>query len=164
MNLFVLLEKQKKYPWIRPKSCPCCKSKRLWGHGYTLRYFDEIDDPVPLKRWRCPDCGAVHTIRPTTYSEGFSSLKTTHFKSISEKISRGRWLSDISRQKQQYWYKGFKRQINKISISADEFQGLRFLASIGRPLATHSIKQFVKHSTTYTPYLILAATGEERPP
>jgi len=46
----------------------------LWGHGYVERYFGELSERIPLKRWRCPDCCAVHTVRPDNYWRGMAEL------------------------------------------------------------------------------------------
>ena len=55
----------KQFPWKNPKNCPCCSASRLWGHGYVLRYFVGVALGLWMKRWRCPDCGAVHKRQKT---------------------------------------------------------------------------------------------------
>ncbi len=84
-----------------------CKGKRLWGHGYVLRYFSFSSEGVYLKRFRCPECHTVHTVRP----EGFSPRIMTPIKDICKvlktKIAGGTYSAVFSRQNQQYWWKGF---------------------------------------------------------
>jgi hypothetical protein len=49
-----LIKEGKGYGWPRPKRCPNpeCRSTRLWGHGYVLRYFNGISRAVWLKAMR----------------------------------------------------------------------------------------------------------------
>jgi hypothetical protein len=46
---------------------PSMRGPRLWGHGHVPRYLDALVEPVWVKRWRCPVCRAVHTLRPDTH-------------------------------------------------------------------------------------------------
>jgi len=59
----------RRYPFPRPPNClkEGCKSQKLWGHGYVEAYFDGYNFPICLRRYRCDDCGCVHTIRPFGY-------------------------------------------------------------------------------------------------
>jgi len=102
-----------KYPWPRPPCCPRCKSLRMWGHGYVRRYFDDFVQALYLKRYRCPDCGAVHTLRPHLYDRRFQVTWFTIFLSLLKKITLGQWLSGLSRQRQQYWWRGFRKHASR---------------------------------------------------
>jgi ATP-dependent DNA helicase RecG len=42
-----------------PKRCPRCHCFKLWGHGYRDTFFEGYSSPIPLRRWRCPQCGCV---------------------------------------------------------------------------------------------------------
>ena len=56
------------------------KSHRLFEFPrYTLRYFQEYVAGLWIKRWRCPDCGAVHTARPADFIPGmqYPKVRTT---------------------------------------------------------------------------------------
>jgi hypothetical protein len=162
--LIVLLAEQKKYRWIRPDFCPCCGNKRLWGHGYVYRYFDEFTDPLPLKRWYCRDCRAVHTMRPTAFNTGFNSSREIQYASIQSKITSGKWLADISRQKQQYWFRGFKRQVSRISLNLDPQMALWAMLKSRYPFASHSIKHIEKIQVSDITHLTFAATDPKPPP
>jgi len=35
----------------------------LWGHGFADAVFDGYKQPLPLKLYRCPDCGCVIRLR-----------------------------------------------------------------------------------------------------
>jgi hypothetical protein len=54
----------KQFHWKKPECCPECGSIRLWGHGFVLRQFVGFAQGLWMKRYRCPDCHAVHTCRP----------------------------------------------------------------------------------------------------
>jgi hypothetical protein len=102
-----LLELGKDYPWPRPTRCLSCSSGRVWGHGYVHRYFEEFVEPLWVKRFRCPECSAVYTLRPDLFFRGFRYSLVTIALSLVKKITEGRFLSCLCRQIQQYWYKGF---------------------------------------------------------
>ncbi len=63
-----------------------------------------------MKRWRCPDCGAVHTARPCEYPAGFQYPKKIINRSLLTKLGGNPFVLDIPRQNQQYWMKAFKFQ------------------------------------------------------
>jgi hypothetical protein len=100
----------KLYPWLRPGWCPRCGSARIWGHGFVLRYFDGCAGPVPMKRWRCPDCRAIHTCRPADYWRRFLACANTIMESLTAKIAGEHWRSTVPRQRQQYWFHGLRIQ------------------------------------------------------
>jgi hypothetical protein len=104
----------KQYPWLSPQRCPSCAGLRLWGHGYVLRYFEGLTYGLWMKRFRCPDCRAVHTCRPVGFYRGFSYSIDTILLSLLEKIHHGRWLRCLSRQSQQYWWRGFRVQASRL--------------------------------------------------
>ena len=107
-----LVEEGKDYPWPRQKICPNpkCHSRRLWGHGYVLRYFEGFTHGLWMKRYRCPDCKAVHTCRIQQFYKGFHYSISSILFSLLNRIIDGKWLKCLSRQVQQYWYKGFSFQ------------------------------------------------------
>jgi len=102
------------YPWPRPARCPSCRGARLWGHGYAGRYFEGDAYPVWLKRYRCPDCRAVHILRPASYWARFRYSIRTILRSLGRKIGQDRWLPMPSRQAQQYWWRGFRIQASRV--------------------------------------------------
>ena len=133
----------KEYPWPRPACCPHCDGK-LWGHGYTARYFEGSSKPLWLKRYRCVNCHAVHTLRPKTHWRRFQAGVSSIFKSLRSKIVDNCWIPDFSRQRQEYWYQGFKIQLelNKSSTISITFNRLKSLLSSNIIAATHSLRWF----------------------
>jgi hypothetical protein len=91
-------------------SCPGCGGPRLWGHGYVLRYFFGFINGLWMKRWRCPDCGAVHSCRPEAYLPGMQYPQEIQRMSLEAKLAGKIFLTSLPRQNQQYWWKAFQRQ------------------------------------------------------
>ncbi len=100
-----LFELGKRYPWPRPQRCPRCEGMRLWGHGYAARYFEGFMEPLWVKRYRCPECQAVHTYRPDQYFERYRYSVVDVVMSLLNKIIHGRWLRCVNRQSQLPWYR-----------------------------------------------------------
>ena len=154
-----LLEKQREqYPWPRPPWCPRCRSPRLWGHGYVPRYFDDFPGALLLKRYRCPDCGAVHTLRPHLYDRRFQVIWFTIFLSLLKKITLGGWLSGMSRQRQQYWWRGFKKHASrKQNFSAEAALATLVTLFEAEPLlATHALTHYERTPLGEPPHRRLA--------
>lgn len=123
------------FRWPRLRRCIRCGGNRLWSHGYVDRYFGGLERPVPVKRWRCPDCRTVYTMRPGGFWRGFWAAEQDIRESLRQKLVHGRWLPGFGRQRQQYWWRGFKRQL--------VFEGLwrspHWLFEQPLILATHSL-------------------------
>lgn len=111
VNLHELSRLGKKYPWPKPETCQKCSGFRLWGHGYVKRYFDGFETLFWIKRYRCPDCGSVHTLRPDSHRRRIQAAYFLVLASILAKILAGRWLYGISKRRQRHWFSGFKRNI-----------------------------------------------------
>lgn len=111
VDLHQLLSQGKKYQWSRPARCPSCGGLRLWSHGYVRRNFDGFDSALWIKRFRCPDCRSVHTMRPSGYSGFVQASRLVVFLSLLMKILFGQWLPEIYSRRQRYWFTTFKRQI-----------------------------------------------------
>jgi hypothetical protein len=75
-------------------------------------------EAVWIKRFRCPDCSAVHSCRPLDFLKGFRFSGAVIIKSLCIKIGEDRWLSLVVRQNQQYWFRCLRnwasRQANVI--------------------------------------------------
>ncbi len=160
----VLKEKHKNYVWRKPRRCPSCQSFRIWGHGYVLRYFDEFPEGLYLKRFRCPECGAVHTARPVAYFPRFQSTATEIYRSLSHKLESHTWFTSFSRQRQQYWYRGLMKQA---AIQGLNFDLSLFLSDSVQNrfcFPSHSINHDVKSVALCMTYLSFAVTTNKIPP
>jgi len=154
-----LEEKKKEYPWERLGRCPRCKGPRVWGHGYVLRYFDSYEGGVWLKRYRCAECRAVHTVRPETHYRGFWASIAHIVDSLVEKALYNRWLSGHSRQRQQYWWRGFVKQASKKRNPQDDpLVELFKLVSQNIILSTHSSEYCEIKIFRLSTYRIFAVT------
>lgn len=100
----------KRFPWPRPERCLRCGG-RIWGHGYTTGYFDGFNDPLWLKRYRCPDCRAIIKLRPKGYWPRFQASIHAIRKSISHRLTHHKWLPDLPRSRQRHWLRGLRRQV-----------------------------------------------------
>jgi len=105
-----LLKKGKNYPWPRPSLCPRCKSSHVWGHGFVPAYFDGFKEPLLLRRYRCPCCGCVIRLRPEGYFKRFQASIKTIRASVQGKSTHQRWLSGLSRSRQNHWFRALKRK------------------------------------------------------
>jgi hypothetical protein len=150
----------KAYRWPRPSRCPRCGGYRLWGHGYVERYFDGVEAALAMKRWRCPECGAVHTMRPDTHWRGFWADRATILASLRRKESAQRWLAQPCRERQQYWWRGFA--IQRRFDGAVE--SLAVLVERHLIAATHSLTHREIHALVHPPHRIFAFTPAVRGP
>jgi hypothetical protein len=150
----------KAFRWPRPELCPSCEASRLWGHGYVRRFFDGFDEALWMKRWRCPECGAVHTARPDRFWRGFWAQHSTIIASLFERECERRWLPRPCRQRQQYWWRGFQIQRQFDSV----FATLTSLVAESLIIATHSLTHREVRSFAVSPHRIFAYTPALRGP
>ncbi len=108
-----------------------------------------------MKRWRCVDCGAVHTVRPASHWRGLWATIGLILESLGGKLEGRRWLAEVSRQRQQYWWQGFQRQRRLAGAPAP----LSDLVVQGVILATHSMRYRRQEPLSYDPHRIFAVTA-----
>jgi hypothetical protein len=136
-----LVEEGKDFCWPRPERCPRCEGRRLWGHGYVRRYFEGWTEGIWIKRYRCPDCRAVHTCRPLEFYRGFQYSRLSILLSLLSRIIHNRWLKCFSRQVQQYWWKGLQRQASRLqNVKIPDSHTLGQLLGEGIIPVTHSFQ------------------------
>lgn len=124
-----------------------------------LRFFDGCETGVWLKRYRCPECRAVHTVRPQTHYRGFWASTARILDSVIEKLLRNSWCSALSRQRQQYWWRGFVKQASRQSnLQGDPITVFLSLLSRGIIPSTHSSTYYEIKPFEVAPYLIFAVT------
>ena len=95
----------KNHKWER-HFCDTC-SRFMWGHGFVTRYFDSIDGPIYLKRYRCPGCRSVVTSRQDGYWPLIRSSIRGIFDNLLTRISTGAWPKLFPRQRGGHWLKRF---------------------------------------------------------
>ena len=160
VNLHEVSRAGKRFCWARPVRCPRCDGSRLWGHGYAGRYFGRFAEALWMKRWRCPECGAVHTARPLEYWRGFQATVSAMATSLWLRAERGTWLDSFSRQRQEYWWRGLQR-CRAIRGEAAELEAL---LEAGQIVATHSLLFREINHVDEPPHRIFAFTASVRAP
>lgn len=151
-----IMSQGKLYPWLRPSRCPRCGGLRLWGHGYVRRYFDGFSEPVWVKRWRCPDCGAVHTCRPASHWRRFLAPITVIITSLVVKLAGFHWPGGESRQRQQYWHRGYRIQSRYDGLPPAAIESLLAACIV---VATHSTDDRTMLPIPEPPHRRFAATA-----
>lgn len=115
MSVKEIFRQGRKCPFPRPRLClrEGCRSTRIWGHGFVIRYFDDCNGFVELRRWRCPDCGALYVMRPFGYWPRHRAPIRIILKNLCHRILRGSWdkTSGLSRQRQGHWMRALKTNI-----------------------------------------------------
>jgi ribosomal protein S27AE len=118
------------------------------------RYFDGFQEALSMKRWRCPECGAVHTVRPSSHWRGFWAGVEMILSSLKAKLAGERWLPQVSRQRQQYWWRGYQLQRHLRGRPAPWTELLRQQVI----LATHSLRFRCLRGMAEDPHRIFAVT------
>ena len=97
--------------------CESCH-RDMWGHGYVARYFLTLASEVYLKRYRCPGCSIVVTMRPEGYWPRMRSSILAIFEALQSKLSRSCWPVGFPRQRGGHWLNKFVR-LAKMEIKTD---------------------------------------------
>lgn len=158
IDLQKLQELGQKYSWKKPSRCPHCGSTRLWGHGFVFRCFHGFGLKLPLKRYRCPDCRAVHTLRPHSHSPGFHYGMAIQAQSIIRKLQGIPFLTTISRQTQQHWWHSVQYHLRRITSWPESPTLAKLFRAIGH---TPMTKRPIYRATppgSIPPYLPFALT------
>jgi len=78
---------------------------------------------------------------------------------VVRKLKKNRWLQTVSRQIQQYWWKGFRKQAARNSGIPDVSEALRELIRHPIIVSTHSLEYTEMTPVVYPPYRIFAVTA-----
>jgi len=166
VDVKLLQEEGKGYAWPRPQRSPCCGGIRLWRHGFVPRYVDEYTEQLLMLKYRCADCGSVHTMRPSDYDRRFRAQWHTIFTVLLIKILTGRWSAEFSKERQRYWMRGFRLQASRrgnVWGIAGQLEALSRLTG-GVILSTHSTRFYEIKPYREPPHLIFRLTPESRFP
>jgi hypothetical protein len=99
----------------------------MWGHGYVSRYFTEITASVYLKRFRCPSCGAVATVRPEGYWPLIRTAIARIFAVLKARVGSGGWPPGAPRQRWGHWLRRFVRKVRMdFGPNADMLRALEY--------------------------------------
>ena len=106
-NIFV---KGRFFGWSRPDSCPRCNHWKVWGHGFRRSLFEGFDVPLYLKRYRCPCCGCIIVLRPSSHFNRFQTSKTAIRSALNQRIAHGKWPPSDHPGRLRHWLRNLKRQ------------------------------------------------------
>jgi hypothetical protein len=93
-------------------------------------------------------------MRPASHWRGFWAGIVLIMSSLNAKVEGRRWLTEISRQRQQYWWHGFQRQRHMTGAATS----LEDLQARGVLVATHSTRYRRLEPLSYDPHRIFAVT------
>lgn len=128
------------------------------------RYFDGYSEGLYMRRYFCPECNRVHTLRPLCYERRISASVCLLFLSLAIKLRGGRWLDEMSRQRQQHWMRSFYRHVMREGLSADPLECLQRWQAAGLYLASWSLIYREKFRPSDRPYRSFAVTASLMPP
>ena len=97
------------FKWIRP-SCDC-GCEKVWGHGFVMRILDGI--LLELKRYRCPLCKKVFTLRPVDFWPRFQTPVLDIYGALMSRLTRRRWPPKTTRQRAGHWLRLFQNFAEK---------------------------------------------------
>ena len=101
----------KNYKWQRPTKCFKCHSKKFYGHGHVSRYFNQINNLLFLKRWRCLCCGAVISCRPMAYWRRYQETSANIFQALQIRFKTLKWPPWIARQRGGHWMRSLNKKL-----------------------------------------------------
>ncbi len=106
-----IFEQERNFLWERPSNCPQCGAYKVWGHGFVRALFEGFAVPLFLKRYRCPDCGCVITMRPESHFTRFQSSRTVIRSALEHRINDKKWPPDLIPGRMRHWMVNLRRQI-----------------------------------------------------
>jgi hypothetical protein len=90
--------------------CENCQ-RSMWGHGFVGRYFSEFHSVLFLKRYRCPGCRRVVTVRPEGYWPHLRSSVRSIYLTLLARLTKGSWGPGTARQRAGHWLRRFVQKV-----------------------------------------------------
>ena len=88
------------FVWKKPDGCPKCPAT-LWGHGHVF------SNGLFLKRYRCPTCKTVVTLKPPGFWRGYRTAISEIYARLRHRVTAHRPLLPSRRQCENHWLKKF---------------------------------------------------------
>ena len=104
-----LSEQGRSFNWGQ-HDCEKCQ-RAMWGHGFVTRYFAEVRSALFLKRYRCPGCRVVVTLRPEGYFSRIRSSIRSIYETLLVRLTRGAWGTPGLRQRAGHWLRRFVEKV-----------------------------------------------------
>jgi len=106
-----VFDQGRNFQWPKPPCCPRCRHYKVWGHGFVERLFDSFSFSLPVKRFRCNNCGCIICCRPSTHFDRIqSSCKAIKHK-LKHRLTYGRWPPGTSTNRERHWLQNLKRKV-----------------------------------------------------
>ncbi|MBF0202499.1 MAG: hypothetical protein HQK66_14565 [Desulfamplus sp.] len=106
-----IFEQGRNFSWAKPEKCPGCGRWKIWGHGFVQALFDGFSRTLWLKRYRCPDCKCVITMRPTSHFSRFQSSRETIRSALEHRLNHGKWPPNMTPARMRHWLRNLKLQV-----------------------------------------------------
>jgi hypothetical protein len=115
-----------------------------------------------MLKYRCADCRAVHTLRPSEYDRRFRAQWMTIFLVLLVKILTGRWSSQFSKERQRYWMRGVRLHASRLCNVSGIIGHLKALGELTGLVivGTHSTRFYELKPYRDPPHLIFRLTPE----
>jgi transposase-like protein len=105
-----IYDQGRNFQWVKPCRCPICGSVRVWGHGFVATYFDGYNEPLYLRRYRCPDCARVFLMKPRGYFNRFHAAIDTICNCLTHRLLNGVWNDLLGKSRQRHWLLALKKK------------------------------------------------------
>jgi hypothetical protein len=109
LDLNKIAENGRDYAWPRPDNCPRCRHPRVWLHDFVQMIFDGFDQPLCIRRYRCPECGCIIRLRPKGFFARHQSDATTIRAALDHRLEKGRWPYGCIGSRARHWLAALKR-------------------------------------------------------
>jgi len=103
--------------------------------------FEGFTVALWLKRWRCPGCKIVITVRPQGFFSRIQSTTTNIYQALKTKLDSARWPLGLPRQRAGHWLRRF---IFFVRINYGDDNGGVSLAARLADLFTREVKFLVE--------------------
>jgi len=140
--LKVIFSQGRNFLWQRPSECPRCANWKVWGHGHVQCNFEGFSVPLWLKRYRCPECGCIIQMRPSSHFSRFQSSREVIRSVLAQRITHGKWPPGQFSGRMRYWLRNLRRQIRAHLTEkwkSGLMKGFDHLAAMGRVPVSRSI-------------------------
>ena len=97
------------YAWPRPDNCPRCRHPRVWLHDFVQMIFDGFDQPLCIRRYRCPECGCIIRLRPKGFFARHQTDTATMRTFLEQRLATGRWPRRSVANRARHWLAALKR-------------------------------------------------------
>ena len=103
----------------------------MWGHGFVARYYAAQPTAVRLRRYRCPSCKTVVTLRPKDFWPRFQTTISSIYEALRHRLVKHTWPPALARQRAGHWLRRFMAKARMDFADADPTPLLTWLYQNG---------------------------------